>query len=105
MPVHEIGFPPVPPGTDGYADTDANHPRLTPPEGDPVGDGKGWGPNGKAQSRATSPAGQQSSGSDIRPSKRLSRCIKRQIKVEIHMLKSAHRTTMENNGHMNTMKI
>ena len=45
-------------GTDGYADTDAAHPRFSPPEGDPVGDGKGWGPN--AAQRATSPAGPQS---------------------------------------------
>lgn len=28
---------------DGYADTDAKHPRSSPPKGDPVGDAENWG--------------------------------------------------------------
>lgn len=48
---------PSSPESDGYADTDDAHPRFTPPKGDPVGDGKGWGPD--AAQRSISPAGEQ----------------------------------------------
>lgn len=41
---------------DGYADTDSEHPRRSPPEGDPVGDHEGWGPD--AERRENSPAGE-----------------------------------------------
>lgn len=44
------------PTEDGYADTDPEHPRETPPEGDPVGDDEGWGPD--AADREISPAGE-----------------------------------------------